>query len=275
MLFASAIASALFRPRHVQLRVGPSLRLPLRAAGVVVPAREAPAVPESLAPLVLELVPGPGNAEAEAVALRLLVVTDPVVGGLAVRLPLVDHAARGAVLVEGDAVGGEDAGGNGLDPVDVGILALELQLLRPKERLQPGLEQPLVLLQPEAVVLGQLVAAVPGLRLGIWVIAADEVALVDVDRRFPPLQRDRVADVADQPVVAEPAGVVAHAHVQEAGFVAPLPDRLADAEPLHRPCRRDVLVSGEELLAVGALVLASFRLDPDVGEDAGIAHRLV
>src|SRR6202022_4809027 len=129
MLFASAIASALLPRRRAPLRVAPPPPLPLRAAGVVVPAREAPAVPESLAHLVLELVPGPGNAEAEAVALRLLVVTDPVVGGLAVRLPLVDHAARGAVLVEGDAVGEEDAGGNGLDPVGAGILPLEPQLL--------------------------------------------------------------------------------------------------------------------------------------------------
>src|SRR3984893_556831 len=237
MLFASAIASALLRRRHVQLRVGPYLRLPLRAAGVVVPAREAPAVPDSLAHLVLELVPGPGNAEAEAVALRLLVVTDPVVGGLAVRLPLVDHAARGAVLVEGDAVGGEDAGGNGLDPVDVGILALELQLLRPEERLQPGLEQPLVLLHPEAVVLGHLVAAVPGLRLGIGVVAADEVALVDVDRRLPSHERHRVADCVEKPVVAEPAGLVSLTYVPEAVFRALLPDRLAAPEPLHRPGR--------------------------------------
>src|SRR5882724_12102622 len=128
MLFGSAMASALLGRLQVQLRVGPCLGLPVGAAGVVVPASEAPAVPESLAHLVLELVPGAGHAEAEAVALRLLVVPDPVVGGLAVRLPLVDHAARGAVLVEGDAVGGEDAGGDGLDPVDVEILPLELQL---------------------------------------------------------------------------------------------------------------------------------------------------
>jgi len=67
---------------HVQLRVGPWLDLPVRATGVVVPAREAPAVPESLAHLVLELVPGTGHAEAEAVALRLLVVPDPVVAVL-------------------------------------------------------------------------------------------------------------------------------------------------------------------------------------------------
>src|ERR1700692_1602668 len=101
MLFGSAIASALLGRLHVQLRVASCLGLPVGAAGVVVPAREAPAVPESLAHLVLELVPGAGHAQAEAVVLRLLVVPDPVVGGLAVRLPLVDHAARGAVLVEG------------------------------------------------------------------------------------------------------------------------------------------------------------------------------
>src|SRR5438067_2104503 len=131
------------------------------------------------------------------------------------------------------------------------IASALLRRLRPEERLQAGLEHSLVLLQPDAVVLGDLVAAVPGLRLGIGVVAADEVALVDVDRRLPPLQRDRVADVADQPVVAEPAGVVAHAHLDEAGLIAPLPDRLADPEPLHRPGRRDVLIPGEELLAVG------------------------
>src|SRR5882724_3008241 len=125
MLFGSAMASALLGRLHVQLRVGPCLGLPLRAAGVVVPAREAPAVPESLAHLVPELVPGAGHAEAEAVVLRLLVVPDPVVAGLAVRLPFVHHAARGAVLVVSDAVGGEDARGDGLDPVDVVVLALE------------------------------------------------------------------------------------------------------------------------------------------------------
>src|SRR6266481_5218326 len=140
MLLESAIASS------PELRVRAAVRLPLRAARVVIPAGEAPAPPESLAHLVFELAPGPGHAQAEAIVLRLLVVADPVVGlvALGVRLFLVHDAAGGAVLVVRDAVRGEDARRHRLDLLHLVVLALEFQLLRLEERLQPGFEERLV-----------------------------------------------------------------------------------------------------------------------------------
>src|SRR6059036_694449 len=149
MPLVSPIASALLQP----------LRLPLRSARVVVPARESPAVAEALAHLVLELPPGPADAETEAVVLRLLVVADPVVRRLAVGLALVHHAAGGAVLVVGDAVGGEHARGDRPDGRHLGIVAVVLEGLRAEEGLQPRLEERLVLLHPDAVLLRQLVPA--------------------------------------------------------------------------------------------------------------------
>src|SRR3954466_11606302 len=105
MLFGSAISAS------GELGVRAAVGLPLRAAGVVVPAREAPAVAEALLHLACERVPRPRDAQAQTVVLRLLVVAHPVVGALAVGelavdgLALVDHAAGRAVLVVGHAVG--------------------------------------------------------------------------------------------------------------------------------------------------------------------------
>src|SRR3954463_3728400 len=103
MLFGSAISAS------GELGVRAAVGLPLRADGVVVPAREAPAVAEALLHLASERVPQLRNAQPQPVVLLLLVGAHPVIRGLAVGLALVDHAAGGAVLVVGHAVGGEDA----------------------------------------------------------------------------------------------------------------------------------------------------------------------
>src|SRR2546427_11028846 len=95
MPLVSPIASALLQP----------LRLPLRSARVVVPARESPAVAEALAHLGLELPPGPADAETEAVVLRLLLVAEPDAPRLAVGLALVHHPAGRALRLGREAPG--------------------------------------------------------------------------------------------------------------------------------------------------------------------------
>src|SRR3954470_10642206 len=169
MLFASATV------RSAELRVRAAVRFPVRAARVVVPAREPPAVPESLAQLVLEVVPRAGDSQPEAVVLRLLFVADPVRGGGAVGLLLVDHAARRAVLAVRDAVRREDARGDRPHLRHLEVLALEPQRLPLQECFQSRLEQRLVLLDPEAVLLRELVAR-GCLWFRVGMIAAGEIA---------------------------------------------------------------------------------------------------
>src|SRR6266850_3634172 len=260
-----------------------ALVLPLRAAGVVEPARESPAVPVGLVHVIGELAPGAGDAQSEAVVLRPLVVADPLVRPRRTRLVLVHHAVGGLERPrlflpggEGYAVRREDADRMRLDLRHLVVLAVELHLLAVKEGLQPRLEERLVLLDPEAVLPGHLVpAALAVLRVGIGMIASHEVALVDVDRRLAPLERDRIPDVADQPVVAGPAGVVAHPDFQKRRLFSPLADGVAHAQPLHRPGGSDVLVAAEELLALRVEVLALPSLHPDRFEHRGIADRIL
>src|SRR5579859_5892575 len=212
MPFWSAIA------RSVQPGIGAAVGLPAGAPGVVVPAGEAEAA-LAVAVVVLELSPWTRNAEVHPRLLRRAPILVPVVGRLALAALLVDHAARGAIVAPRHAVGREDPRRHRLHLRDLLILAVELERGPLEERLEPRLEQLLVLLDPEAVVPGHEVAGA-GLGLRLRVLSADEIALVDVDWGLAALERDLVADVADQPVVREPAGVVAHADLAQRRFLA-------------------------------------------------------